>query len=194
MLLEHDAVAQAVAFAVGHATLGEDVVAAVVLHEGQDVSEPELRQHTFDRLAAFKVPSRILTVDAIPKGPTGKLQRIGLHVKFEDELRTAYVEPRTDLERTVVAAFEQVLEKKTIGATDNFFSRGGDSLKAARVLAQLCAEYQVELPAVSLFMNPTAVSLGLEITRLLGENAGVLESLLAEIENMSDEETQRKLD
>ncbi len=78
VLLRHPAVAQAVAFAVPHQKLGEDVAAAVVLADGAEADERELRDHAAASLAAFKVPRRIVFVDEIPKGATGKLQRIGL--------------------------------------------------------------------------------------------------------------------
>src|SRR4051812_12480745 len=77
-LLEHPDVEQAVAFAVPHATLGEDVAAAVVLRSDAAVSDAGLRTFVGARLAAHKVPRRIVRVDTLPKGPTGKLQRIGL--------------------------------------------------------------------------------------------------------------------
>ena len=82
VLLGHPAIAQAVAFAMPHAKLGEDVAAAVVLREGADAGEREIRSYAAERIAAFKVPRRILIVDEIPKGPTGKLQRIGLAEKL----------------------------------------------------------------------------------------------------------------
>jgi acyl-CoA synthetase (AMP-forming)/AMP-acid ligase II len=79
VLLSHPAVAQAVTFALPHDKLGEEVAAAVVLREGAaGASEGELRDLVRARLADFKVPRRIVFVDAIPTGPTGKLQRIGL--------------------------------------------------------------------------------------------------------------------
>ncbi len=77
-LLRHDQVAQAVTFAVPHDKLGEDVAAAVVLVEGATVSERELRDFVSKSLAAFKVPMQVLFLEELPKGPTGKLQRIGL--------------------------------------------------------------------------------------------------------------------
>jgi len=77
-LLDHPAVAQAVTFALPHDKLGEDVAAAVVLREGQTASERELRDFVAARLADFKVPRRIVFLEEIPKGPTGKQQRIGL--------------------------------------------------------------------------------------------------------------------
>jgi acyl-CoA synthetase (AMP-forming)/AMP-acid ligase II len=78
VLLAHPAVAQAVTFALPHERLGEEVAAAVVLRADAAASEGELRELVRARLADFKVPRRIVFVDAIPTGPTGKLMRIGL--------------------------------------------------------------------------------------------------------------------
>jgi len=82
VLMDHPAVAQVVTFAVPHDKLGEDVAAAVVLREGQQVSEKELREFASIHLADYKVPRKILLLDEIPKGATGKLQRIGLAQKL----------------------------------------------------------------------------------------------------------------
>ena len=77
-LLRHRSVAQAVTFAMPHPKLGEEVAAAVVAADGAQADERELRRFLSQSLAAFKVPRRILVLDELPKGPTGKLQRIGL--------------------------------------------------------------------------------------------------------------------
>ncbi len=82
VLMDHPAVAQVVTFAVPHDKLGEEVGAAVVLREGHELDEHALRAFAAERLAAFKVPRRIVFVDEIPKGATGKLQRIGLAAKL----------------------------------------------------------------------------------------------------------------
>ena len=58
--------------------LGEEVAAMVVLHEGHECSERELQLFVSARVAAFKVPKKVLFVEELPKGATGKLQRIGL--------------------------------------------------------------------------------------------------------------------
>jgi acyl-CoA synthetase (AMP-forming)/AMP-acid ligase II len=78
VLMDHPAVQQAVSFAMPHLKLGEEVAAAVVLREGASVQEQELRDFVARRLADFKVPRRIVFLPEIPKGATGKLQRIGL--------------------------------------------------------------------------------------------------------------------
>ena len=82
VLMAHPAVAQAVTFALPHRKLGEDVAAVIVLREGADAGERELRAHAAESLADFKVPRTILFRDEIPKGATGKLQRIGLAQKL----------------------------------------------------------------------------------------------------------------
>ena len=81
-LMDHPAVLQAVAFAVPHDMLGEDVAAAVVLRDGMAASEQDLRAFLAGKLAAFKTPRKIVLLAEIPKGATGKLQRIGLAQKL----------------------------------------------------------------------------------------------------------------
>ena len=82
VLMDHPSVQQCVTFSVPHEKLGEDVAAAVVLREGTEASEKELREFAAIRLADFKVPRKILILAEIPKGATGKLQRIGLAQKL----------------------------------------------------------------------------------------------------------------
>ena len=82
ILMDHPAVAQVVTFGMPHPKLGEEVAAALVLREGASASEREIRDFAAGRLADFKVPRRIVILDEIPKGATGKLQRIGLAEKL----------------------------------------------------------------------------------------------------------------
>jgi len=90
LLMDHPAVAQVVCFGMPHAKLGEEVAAVVVLRDGytagpsagQTVSERELQAFVAIRAADYKVPKTILFMDEIPKGATGKLQRIGLAAKL----------------------------------------------------------------------------------------------------------------
>ena len=81
-ILDHPAIRQVVAFAVPHPKLGEEVAAAAVLRLGKTATPEEIRSFAADRLADFKVPRKILIMDEIPKGPTGKLQRIGMAEKL----------------------------------------------------------------------------------------------------------------
>ncbi len=82
VLSAHPAIAQVVTFALPHPKLGEDVAAAVVLRDGAAASEADIKGFAAERLAGFKVPRTLVILDEIPKGATGKLQRIGLAEKL----------------------------------------------------------------------------------------------------------------
>ena len=82
VLMDHEAIQQVVTFAMPHDKLGEEVAAAVVLREGAAATERDIRTYAATRLTDFKVPRKILILDEIPKGATGKLQRIGLAEKL----------------------------------------------------------------------------------------------------------------
>jgi len=82
VLLDHESIAQVVTFAIPHQKLGEEVAAAVVLEDGEELDEKSLRNYAATRLADFKVPKKVVFLEEIPKGPTGKLQRIGLAEKL----------------------------------------------------------------------------------------------------------------
>ncbi len=76
VLLRHPAVAEALAFAVPHKSLGEDIHVAVVLKA--EVDEKELLAHCSTMLADFKVPKQVHILDQLPRGATGKLQRLAM--------------------------------------------------------------------------------------------------------------------
>ncbi len=82
VLMDHPDVAQVLTFAMPHPKLGEEVAAAVVLREGAVADEHSIRDFAGERLAAFKVPRKIVFLAEIPKGATGKLMRIGLAAKL----------------------------------------------------------------------------------------------------------------
>ena len=82
IIMEHPAVHQCVTFAMPHDMLGEEVAAAIVLRQGTTATDKELREFASARLAPYKVPKKVLILDAIPVGATGKLQRIGLAQKL----------------------------------------------------------------------------------------------------------------
>jgi acyl-CoA synthetase (AMP-forming)/AMP-acid ligase II/thioesterase domain-containing protein len=160
----HPAVRDVVVFAQPHEQLGEDVAAAVVLQEGTTTTEPGLQRFTASRLAPFKVPRTVTFLDELPRGPTGKVQRVGLSERLGlptlgvyDHERPAYAEPRTSLERRLCELFEELLAVERIGVHDDFFALGGDSLHVAQLLAQIDAERGAasETPACVLLRAPT---------------------------------------
>lgn len=182
VLLEHPSVAQAVTFAVPHKTIGEDVAAAVVLRENTTVSQKELRVHAFNRLADFKVPSQIIFVDTIPKGATGKIQRIGLAEKLASELKTEFAPPDNSISETVAGIWKAILNTDPIGLHDNYFFLGGDSLLAVQVMSRIREAFLIDLPVGTLFRGPTVEE----------QARAVEEMLLDELETLPEEEAFRQ--
>ncbi len=164
VLVSHPAVAQAAAFAIPDERLGEAVAAAVVLRPRSTVSEAEIRTYASQKLAHFKIPSRVVFLDEIPKGPTGKLQRIGLAraLGLDDQTRqdlrppTRAAEPRSEMEKQILAIFREVLGRLELDSSDHFFSAGGDSLDAARLLARVESQFGIQIPLGAFALEPTA--------------------------------------
>jgi acyl-CoA synthetase (AMP-forming)/AMP-acid ligase II/acyl carrier protein len=162
-LMDHPAVAQAVAFALPDPRLGEDVAAAVVLRPGATATSLELRQFAASRLADFKVPARVVFVDAIPKGPTGKLQRIGLAEKLglagaapaAAREKAAFVAPSNPIEEILAGLWCQVLGIDQVGVQDRFLDLGGDSLLATMLVSRIRSALHVELTLIDFFGAPT---------------------------------------
>jgi acyl-CoA synthetase (AMP-forming)/AMP-acid ligase II len=160
VLLQHPAIEQALAFALPHPTLGEDVAAAIVLRSTETIAESEIREFASARLAPFKVPRRIVFVKEIPKGPTGKPQRIGLAEKLGIKAAPeANFPPRNELERTLVEIWKQVLGVAEVGIHDDFFELGGDSITATQAAARLHDALNVDVTVAAFFDHPTISSL-----------------------------------
>jgi len=171
VLLEHPAVAEAATFGVPHPRLGEDVVAAIVLRPGVAGTPTEIRQFISRRVADFKVPRQLLIVGEIPKGPTGKVARIGLAAKLglasPKANPTAFVGPRTPLEKMLTGLWAELLQVERVGIHDDFFSLGGDSLLVTVVLANVHELMKVDLDASSFFEGPTVAEMARHIDTLI---------------------------
>ena len=172
VLLAHIAVAQAVTFGVPHPTLGEEVAAAVVLRPQARASVSELRQFVATTLADFKVPRQIVFVDAIPLGATGKIARNGLSEQLADQLKSESGATQTDLQHAVATIFAEVIGVEQVGATDEFFDLGGDSLRAFQVISRIRASFDVNLSIATVFAKSTVAELADEIARALGNTDG----------------------
>ncbi|HOK54058.1 MAG TPA: non-ribosomal peptide synthetase, partial [Armatimonadota bacterium] len=195
VLIDHPAVAQAITFAMPHPTLGDDIAAAVVLKQGMDASELDIREFVAARVAHFKVPSKVVFVDEIPKGPTGKLQRIGLAerlgitAELQDKGIVEYVPPRTPVEESLAKMWAEVLGVKRVGINDHFFRLGGDSILATQLVARAREAFNVDLSLVGFFESPTVAGQALMITQLqaYGLSEDELSNLLDDLERGSDQ-------
>lgn len=168
-LLQHPAVEQALAFAVPHPTLGEDLAAAVVLRPGAQTDEQDLRRHAFAVLVPHEVPSRIVLLPDLPRGATGKLQRIGLADKLGALLEPTDEPASAELEELVAHTFATVLQQPPPGRNANFFLLGGDSLSGQRVVYALEQKLVLDLSPTLLFRYPTVRSLAEQLDKLLDE-------------------------
>ncbi len=192
-LLEHPDVAQAVAFATPHPSLEEDLVAAVVLRPGTPEDEQALRAYLFGRLPDFKVPSQLLFVDAIPKGPTGKVQRTTLHRVFGHRLVRPFEPPADELEQVVAESVQSVLAIAGVGRRDNFFGLGCDSLSGVRIVARVNDQLGLAMAIGDLFRHPTVMSFSARARAAKRLRDDEDARLVAEISALSDEEIERRL-
>ncbi|MGD2183148.1 AMP-binding protein [Lusitaniella coriacea] len=201
VLLDFPDVEQVVTFAAPHKLLGEDVAAAVVLREGSTISEQALKEFAAERLSDFKIPRVILFLDEIPKGPTGKRQRIGLAEKLgltasdPTASRAEYVPPETSVEKTLAQIWSEVLEVTPVGIHDNFFQLGGDSILAAQIVNRVRNALHVELSFLIFFQQPTVARMAVNISKFQAEavDSDELDAMLAEIESLSEEDAEELL-
>jgi acetyltransferase-like isoleucine patch superfamily enzyme/acyl carrier protein len=127
------------------------------------VTESEIRDFTAARLADFKVPRQVLIVEEIPKGATGKLQRIGLADKLALQLQSNFVSSKTSLEKQLADIWRKLLNVDQVSIHDNFFSIGGDSLATVSMIAEVEARFNFAIPMDRFLRLPTIES----IARLL---------------------------
>lgn len=200
VLLEHPAVEQVAVFAVPHPVLGEDVAAVIMLHQGTSVTEQEVRLFAADHLVDFKVPARIVFAADIPKGPTGKVQRLTLAraLGLTENATSSpadpqdHVAPATPMECMLVEIYRDVFNLERIGLLDDFLFLGGDSLLAAQIVARVQQQCQVDVPLVRFFELSTIQQLAAELLKIqeAQKDELSLEAFLGEIEDMSEEEAQ----
>jgi acyl-CoA synthetase (AMP-forming)/AMP-acid ligase II/acyl carrier protein len=166
----HRAVRDVAVFGRPHPTLGEDLWALVVHSDGAAASEIELRRFARRHLAGWKVPSRIIATDAIPRGPTGKLLRAELRAHAEALARRVWQPPRNEYEAFVARLFAELLHINDVSRLDDFFERGGDSLRAVAVLARIEAEFGVKVNFDTLLDHADVA--GLAAVVCAGQSAG----------------------
>jgi acyl-CoA synthetase (AMP-forming)/AMP-acid ligase II/acyl carrier protein len=187
-MLEHEDVLECVVFGVAHATLGEEVTAAVVPVPGSKLDAHALRKWLAGRLSHAKIPNRVAIVDELPKGPSGKIDRTGMAVRLAMQLGTPFVVPQGDTEEQVASLFADVLGIERIGATDNFFALGGDSLRGTQLLDRLQARFGVNFALATLFRLPTPALIANEIASTVPAAAAALLPLLSRVESLTDAE------
>jgi amino acid adenylation domain-containing protein len=176
VLESHPAVREAAAVGVPDHYLGEDLVAFVVLRAGVAADERELLAFCESRLGHFKTPTRIHFVDDLPKGPSGKAQRLRLReeaaklatVSFASSRGESAIPPdngqvahpgmpavASSIEEIIAETWREVLPQAHVDAESNFFALGGHSLLAMQCVSQLRERIPVALSLSDFFENGT---------------------------------------
>jgi thioesterase domain-containing protein len=181
VLAEHPAIARAACFGVDHPTLGEDIVAAVVLRSGVSATASQVRSFLAERLSRSKVPGRIWFADSIPVSASGKPLRDVLSKHFQaraaesEQSPTPLDESSESFRHRIAEIWMRVLNSDLTGMEDNFFAMGGDSLSAARLFALLEVEFQLQestLEPAKFFDSPTFSQLTAIVSERLQPEAG----------------------
>jgi hypothetical protein len=171
-----------------------------VLKENAALTEMKAKEYLADKLADYKIPRIVVFVEEIPKGSTGKIQRIGLAEKLgidmsdQSELQLkkgAAIPPRTCVESAVHKIWEQIL-KTDVGVTDNFFSVGGDSITATRILSRYQDQFNYEMSFLSFFDGPTIRLQGrsLMVHQMVHADPEEYQNLVQEIEGLPEDEIE----
>ena len=156
VMITHPAVAEAITFAISHDTLGEDVIAAVVGKPGQAVDPASLKRHVAETMSSYKIPSRILVVDSIPRNSIGKALRREMPNLLASRLAPEAVEPTVALERTLLDVWHGILRRADIGVTDNVFQFGADPLRAEMAAVLIAEKTGHPITTKVLYASPTA--------------------------------------
>lgn len=164
VLLSHPAVLEAGVFAVPHPKLGENVAAVVVLRPNSAATSDQLRQFARKRLAAYKVPSLIRSVAALPKGASGKVKRNAL-VELIATAEDADEEqlPRNTLETQLAEIWAALLELPQVGIDQDVFALGADSLAVTQMRSRLRERFGVDFSFEDIFDCATVGALAARI-------------------------------
>lgn len=174
-LLDHPAVLQAVAFSIPDKALGEDIAATVVLRDS-GVDDKELKRHLANTLAPHKIPQQILILDEIPKGATGKIQRIGLAQQLgftavstsgPKNQPDTYQAPQTNVEKRLCIIWQKNLDLPQVGIHDQYRNLGGDSMLATLLHQEIEMVFKLEIPLYEIFGTPTIAEQALLIESYL---------------------------
>lgn len=115
-----------------------------------------IRDSLRSSLPQYMVPNAFHVIRDWPMTPNGKIDRIDLALgPFVSSAAVEYRAPRSDVERRLVALWERLLDTQNIGVTDNFFDRGGHSLLAIELIAQIANEFGSSIPLTQFFEGAT---------------------------------------
>ncbi len=161
-LQNHPAIEEAVVVA-REVEDGEKELAAYLKgDEGLEIAK--LRQFLSESLPENLIPSYFTWLDQFPLNPSGKINRGALPEPEGKALHSAYAAPRNEIEAKLVELWEEILGQSPIGIHDNFFDRGGHSLKTVQLFSRIQKHLEVELSLKDIFSFSTVAKLATVIT------------------------------
>ncbi|SUA48132.1 Tyrocidine synthase III [Nocardia africana] len=164
-LLALPALAQAAVLAVSDPRTADRLVAYLVPAAG-DLDVAGVKNALAQTLPSYMVPEAFVVLDALPLTVNGKLDRAALpRPAFE---ATAYRAPATPVEQTIADIYADVLDAPRVGADDDFFALGGNSLLATQVSARLGAALDARIPVRLLFEASTVAALAVRVDGHIG--------------------------
>ncbi|MBD2800494.1 amino acid adenylation domain-containing protein [Xenorhabdus sp. M] len=117
------------------------------------------------QLPEYMVPSLYITLERMPLSLNNKIDKKALPIPNEDDLRRqTYIAPRDEIEKKLCELWQNLLKVRQVGVYDNFFTLGGHSLQATRLISSIRNELDVEIPLKSIFENPTLEKLSQIVT------------------------------
>jgi len=128
----------------------------------------ELKEYLSERLPDYMMPQYFTPLEEMPLTPSGKIDRKALPPLETLNITSAntYIEPRNEIEKTLVAIWEKVLKRTGISVTDNFFDIGGHSLRAIRLTSLIKHDLLVEIKLSEIFAHPTIETLAKVIAKI----------------------------
>ena len=146
---------------------GDQRLIGYVVATRSDFPARDLRKLVEGALPDYMVPADFVLLGKLPLTPNGKVDRKALPAlkKISTPATSAFVPPRTALEKQITALWQELLHAEKIGLNDNFFDLGGHSLLVVQMQAKLRETFDVNLPVVRLFQHPTVSALA----RCLGD-------------------------
>jgi len=164
-LTKHPLVREAVVTVTEDSDRVRGLAAYVVPTSTVSPSRSELRRYLKDILPDQMIPSAFVTLAALPLNSNGKVDRSKLPSPSLDrpQLREDFVAPRNPIEKTIARVWGEVIKLDAVGARDNFFDLGGNSLLAIQAIARIRKACQVEMPLSAIFQSPTLAELALAV-------------------------------
>ena len=174
------------------------LVAYVAVQRHDPTLTDSIRAFMKDRLPGYMLPEAIVLLDALPRTPSGKVDRAALPRAEESEVRgrVVYAAPRTAMEEVLTMLWADVLNRDQVGIHDDFFELGGHSLTATRAVSKIREIFAISIPLRILFETPTVAGLSERIRHEFDQanRLGKIAELLLKVQHMSSDEVDAMLE